>query len=97
MAEAARRIDLFARPAAEDWLAYRLEQLGHVLEPGAGPLKDRLRHVITTHGIGCIIAGRAPNGRPENFAEAWERVYGEALIPKSPRNSRSPQPKAFRP
>lgn len=68
MTEAARRADFFARPAAEDWLAWRLEQLGHALEPEtAGALKDRLRDTITTHGIGCIIAGRAPGGRPETL------------------------------
>lgn len=87
---AAATPDLFARPAAEDWLAHRLEQLGHALEPEtAGSLKDRLRHAITAYGIGCVIAGRAPNGRPENFAEAWERIFGEPFDMKQPSNRRS--------
>lgn len=91
--------DLFARPAAEDWLVSRLRALGHPLEPDPTvPLKDRLRERITTAGIGSVIAGRRPDGNgAEDFAAAFERVYGEQLAPKAPRGTRSTQRKALTP
>jgi len=82
--------DLFAHPSAEDWLTQRLEQLGHPIETNLSvSLKDRVRAAITTAGIGCVIAGRGPSGKgAEDFEAAFERVFGEPLVPKPVKRAR---------
>lgn len=71
-------------PQAEAWLLHRLEQL-HCPVPLAGALQDRLRAAITTEGYEHVIAGRAPNGKPETLEQAFERIFGEPLIARKGR------------
>lgn len=57
----------------------RLKALRADLEGAFPSMKDQLKHVIESQGYECIIAGRNPDGRPETFVEAWERVYHDAF------------------
>ena len=85
--------DLFASSSAEDWLAQRLEELGHPIARGPEPLRDRIRAAIGGAGIGMVIAGRHPSGKGvETLSEAFERIYGQALEPKPIRKTRSIKP-----
>jgi hypothetical protein len=83
--------DLFTPVAAEDWLAQRLSELGHPIEPTAGAtLKDRIRAAISAAGIGMVVAGRHPSGKGvETLEGAFERIYGQPLEPKPIRKTRS--------
>jgi hypothetical protein len=88
--------DLFTAVTAEDWLVSRLSALGHPLDPALAhlPLKGRLRELITSAGIACVIAGRGPSGKGvETLEEAFARIYGQALEPKPIRKTRSTQRK----
>lgn len=51
--------------------------------------KDRIRQAIIDSHVDCAIIGRAPNGKPETYAQSFERFYGEPLVPKTPRGKRS--------
>lgn len=72
---------------AEAWLTERLKDHGINLYAD-GPIfphfRDRLRKVITDNRIGPVIVGRR-EGRPESYSACFERLYGEALVPKSSR------------
>lgn len=77
--------DLFASTAEEDWLANRLTQLrADLAVSSCGSRKELLKHVIETQGYEMVIAGRREDGRPETFAEVWERIYGELFHVKQP-------------
>ncbi len=94
MSNQALRADLFARSSAEDWLIQRLEELGHPIARGPGPLRDRIRAAISGAGIGMVVAGRHPSGKGvETLEEAFERVFGCPLEPKPIRKTRSIQRK----
>lgn len=80
--------DLFARTEQEDWLLRRLTQLRAKVDGVFPTLKDRLKHVIESQGFEVVIAGRRPDGKPENFLEAWERIYGEAFHVKPNRRGK---------
>jgi hypothetical protein len=81
--------DLFADLQQETWLANRLRQLRANLEGDFPTMKARLRQAIEAQGYEAIIAGRNPdNGRPETFAEAFERIFGEPFHPNKKRGSR---------
>jgi hypothetical protein len=72
---------------AEDWLLERLKQHGiDVYVDGEFPtLAARLGHVIVTNRYGPVVAGRH-NGKPETYAQLYERIYGEPL-PAVPRGT----------
>lgn len=50
---------------------------------------ERMRQVIVQHGLGVVIAGGSRKGKPETYAELFERIYGEPLITPEMRNPRS--------
>lgn len=66
---------------SEDDLAERLKAHGH--DPYAGgpyeTYADRLGACIVRNGVSCVLVGRGPDGKPENYAQAYERLYGRAL------------------
>jgi hypothetical protein len=73
---------------AEDWLLERLKDQG--ADPYAhaavfGCMRDRLRTAIVNNGFARVIVGRH-NGKPENYAQCFERLYGEPLVPTSHRS-----------
>ena len=83
--------DLFARIVVIDqWsLGQRLQQQdvdADLFCSGDFPrYADRLRHVITVEQLATAVCGRSPGGNVETFAQAFERVCGEPLVPKKAR------------
>lgn len=69
-----------ARDHGELWLAHRLGQFGHVFGGVTDPAirKQRIREAIREGAHETNIAGRR-DGKPETFAEIFERIYGESL------------------
>lgn len=47
--------------------------------------KERIRQAIIDSKVDCGIIGRAPNGKPETYAQSFERFYQEPLVPKTSR------------
>jgi len=43
--------------------------------------KSRIRQAILDARLDCTIIGRAPNGKPETYAQSFERFYSEPLVP----------------
>ena len=43
----------------------------------------RLRAAILDAGCDVVIFGATPEGKPETYAAAFERLYGEPLHPKT--------------
>ncbi|HEX5461914.1 MAG TPA: hypothetical protein VFX20_18260 [Steroidobacteraceae bacterium] len=41
---------------------------------------ERMRQLILRHGLEVVIAGGTRKGKPETYAELFERVYGEPVI-----------------
>lgn len=80
--------DLLTPIESETWLLNRLIQHGcdpYVIAdfPSLG---ERIRHTIIANGMHTAIVGRR-NGRPENYRDCWERMYGLPLEPKAKRKA----------
>jgi hypothetical protein len=78
----------------ETWLAERLKQHGCDLY-AAGPFahfRDRLRATILANRMQAVIVGRNKAGTLENYAQAFERLYGEPLVPRVTRNTQHQTP-----
>lgn len=76
----------------EMYFARRLGEHGkHVFTGLSDPTitKDRIRQAILGAHLDCTIIGRAPNGKPETYAQSFERFYGEPLNPKTTKGKRS--------
>jgi hypothetical protein len=43
--------------------------------------KQRIRAAILEARMDCTIIGRAPTGKPETYAQSFQRFYGEPLVP----------------
>ena len=72
-----------AAVTAELWLAYRLRL---PLNWAAGVTtfemrRDRIRYEIIDRNLADAIAGNA-KGRPETWAQVFERIYRQPLQPK---------------
>lgn len=66
----------------ELWLSRRLILHGVDLHAGTTDTnlrKDRAREAIKSHGLECVICGRGPDSKPNTYAQAFERLYGEKL------------------
>lgn len=88
----AEKPDLLSHLDAEAYLGERLKLHGCDIYDG-GPFEhfcDRLRAAILANGMQTVILGRNKAGTLENYAQAFERVYGEALVQKV-RSNRSHQ------
>jgi hypothetical protein len=82
--------DLFTHLEAETWLAERLKQHGCDLYAG-GPFehfRDRLRATILANRMQAVLLGRNKTGALENYAQAFERLYGEPLVPRGTNNTK---------
>ena len=78
------RLD-FDQLGSEGSLIARLADHGvHVASSFASPLerKARIRIAIIDAGLDSTIVGRNPRGKPETYAEYFERHFGEPLIAK---------------
>jgi hypothetical protein len=49
-------------------------------EGDASTLKERIRQAILT-GLDCTIIGKNAAGKPETYAQSFQRFYGEPLVP----------------
>jgi hypothetical protein len=80
---------------AEAWLRRRLTDHGaleglpdlkhQVIEVTAGVTTtaaraERMRQVILRHNLEAVVAGGTRKGKPETYADCFERIYGELLI-----------------
>lgn len=83
--EAFRQLD------GELWLAQRLLQHGVDVFDGDTnrPLRrDRMRAAILGNGIARVVVGRK-EGKTLNYADAFERLYGEPLEAPAPKSKRA--------
>jgi len=80
--------DLFAAVDVVDEysLGARLVQHGIDLymEGEFATYAERLRNVIVSAQAAAVVCGRDPNGKVENYSQAFARVTGEPLIKKVP-------------
>lgn len=78
--------DMFHELDVEMWFVKRLKDHGHTVFLGDTTpeiRRERIRTAILDAQLDTVIIGRAPNGRPERYAESFERFYKQPLIPKS--------------
>jgi hypothetical protein len=76
--------DLLTELEAETWLAERLKAHGCDIYAG-GPYAsyaDRLGAAIVRNGLACVIVGRGKDGKPESYAQLFQRIAGKALPKK---------------
>lgn len=76
--------DLLAHVEGETWLANRLRQHGCDIYAG-GPYAtyaDRLGACIVRNRVQTVIVGRSPAGKPESYAQLFERIAGKPLPKK---------------
>lgn len=79
--------DLLTPIESETWLANRLLDHGCDLYAGSHvTYGERIRQTILTNGMGCVVVGRR-DGKPENYAQVFERMYGLPLEPKAKRKA----------
>lgn len=75
----------FERDAAEATLRRRLSEhrappFDHVLDDSARIA--RYREMIDAAGLGCVIIGRGPGGKPETYQQFLDRHFGEPINAK---------------
>lgn len=81
--------DLLAQVDTEDWLEERLQQHGCDIYAG-GPYAtraDRIAACILSNGMRTVLIGCGPDGKPEKYAECYERFHGKALPKLAPKNT----------
>lgn len=90
-AEPAETLPLLSGVEAEEWLGERLKHHGYDIYAGGtyATYADRLRACIVRNRCECVIVGRNADGRPENYRDCWERLYGRKLtdVPRVSRNT----------
>jgi hypothetical protein len=78
--------DMFKGLDAELFLERRLHEHGHPIFAGItdpDERRERIRYSIIDAGLDVAIVGRNPSTKkPETYAEAFARLYGEPLEPK---------------
>jgi hypothetical protein len=87
------------RLAHEQWLAQRLGEHGAGVFTGLtdrDTRRERFRAAILEHGLEAVVVGRH-EGKPQTYAQAFERLFGEALkqpqrVSASPKKSTTPAP-----
>lgn len=81
-----------ATPLDRDaWLAKRLGEHGAGIFTGLTDpdiRRERFRTVILERGIAMVIVGKH-DGRPESYAQLFERIYGEPLSAQTLKPKRS--------
>ncbi len=66
---------------AELWLANRLKQHGPDVFQGLTTREDRMQRIrsaITSNQLSSVVVGKK-DGKPETYAECFQRLYGEPL------------------
>lgn len=79
----------------ERWLAKRLGEHGAGIFTGLTDRdvrRERIRAAIVEHGLEAVIVGRH-EGRPETYAQVFERLYGTPLDPGDGNKRKSAAPK----
>ena len=61
----------------------RLTEHRRPVPPDAG--REQIRTAIIAGGVDWAIFGRAPDRKPETYAQAFERLFGEPLVPRKPK------------
>jgi hypothetical protein len=68
----------------EAWLARRLlDQTGvDVFTGTTDPTirRERIRAAILEHSLATIVLGKGAEGKPENYSQIFQRLYGAPLI-----------------
>lgn len=70
---------------AEIYLTRRLKDHGALIFEGdttAQARRERFRSAIVNHGLDCVIVGRNKAGKPETYADLFERIFKDPLIAK---------------
>jgi len=76
----------------EAYFERRLKDHGREISVGitnADERRERIRYAILECVLECTIIGRKPDGRSETYGAAFERFYGEPLLPKSAKEKQS--------
>jgi hypothetical protein len=63
------------------------KELGTATDPD--DLRERIRYAIIECGLDAVIFGKTETGKPETYAQAFERFYGEPLEPKQRKGKRA--------
>lgn len=66
----------------EGWLGDRLREHGVDIFAGASDhaiRRERIRAAIVEKGLAPVIVGRARDGKPLTYSQAFERLYGTPL------------------
>lgn len=66
----------------ENWFARRLKEHGREIFFGSttpAERKERIRAAILERGVDVAIIGKLANGKPETYAEAFQRFFKEPL------------------
>lgn len=69
----------------ELWLVGRLrDHIAQIFTGDTDPVirRDRIRRAIVNAELATVILGKNAAGKAENYAEAFERLYGEPLAKK---------------
>jgi hypothetical protein len=75
----------FSHFDAESYFVRRLKDHGRTVFAGVsdpGIRRERIRAAILEGGLDVAIIGRRPDQKPETYAAAFQRFYGEPLEPK---------------
>lgn len=75
----------FKQLGAETWLLGRLQMhIAQLFDERTDPevRKERVRRAIIVGELDKVILGKRAGGGSENYADAFERLYGEPLRPK---------------
>lgn len=93
--------DLLSGVEGETWLANRLIQHGIDIYAGDSypTFADRLGAAIVRNGVQCVIVGRNPDGKPESYAQCFQRIAGKPLpkkvdVPRETSNTQHQAPEA---
>jgi hypothetical protein len=76
---------------AESYFVKRLGEHGqtvYLVRTDPDDRRERIRAAIMVGHLECTILGRRSDGKPENYADAFERLYGEPLTPRKHRGKR---------
>lgn len=85
--------DMFKQFDAESFIVRRLAEHGKGVFAGVtdpDERRERIRFAIINGGLDVAIIGRKHDTKkPETYAEAFERLYGEPLEPRQRKGKKS--------
>jgi hypothetical protein len=74
--------NLFSELDGEMWLARRIALHSVNIfegETDTGERRQRFRRAIRDHDLADVVCGRGKDGKPVNYATAFERLYKQKL------------------